>query len=277
MLTRRQVIHAFGGAVAVGALSGAATLLTGCADTDPGLTEDTPLPTAEEVIEELSQSGAVDVPIEAIDGRDLSDDPQQATYALRTADDRSLEFQGWVSTASVNWHNFHQGYKRHWGCDYANAIRAVNLPACTAAAREHLDENCIREEDGLLAVRLTSYSQAQSAADAILAALSVATSAEKDRHTEAWLARPEAYLLEAAIHVDTTDSTDPSGYVCGENVCLYCDGTSNPYGGSKREETDLMRTIACTFARAALADVGPIDVAGLPDSAYEDAESYGLN
>lgn len=230
--------------------SALALALSGCADIDLGLDERTPMPTAAEVADELKRSGAVDIPFSVADETDADSDPLRVEYAFRTDDGRSLSFKGWASTAEVSWYNWHQGYKRHWSCDYAQVIRARNLLIALDAGRSHLDARRFLADDSetSVIVLLDARDQIADAANAIEAAWEAVNAAEEGRHTKKWLARDDAYGLEISLRIATPSSPlDPSDYLGGDSACLYYTGDYNPYGAGTREPFDARSFITAAF------------------------------
>ena len=227
-----------------------AVILTGCSDVDPGLDENTPMPDAKAVAEELRRSGAVDIPFSIADDTDADADPLLAEYMFRTEDDRKLSFKGWVSTAEVSWYNWLQGYKRYWGCDYAQTIRALNLSVALEAGRKYLDAKRFLADDSesAIIVLLDSRDQVADAAQAINAAWKAVNAAEKDRHTKEWLACDDAYGLEISLRIAAPESNlDPSDYLGGDSACLYYTGNYTPYGAGEREFFDAESFVSAAF------------------------------
>lgn len=242
-LTRRQFLSATG-------LMLPAVALSGCANVDFGLDENTPMPDAEAVAEELKRSEAVDAPFSIANGTDADADPLRAEFAFRTEDGRDLTFTGWVSTDEISWYNWLQGYKRHWGCDYAQAIRARNLPVALDAGRKHLDAKRFLADDSEVAiiVLLDSRDQITDAARAIEVAWEAVNTTEERHHTKEWLARDDAYGLKVSLRITSTgDTLDPSDYLGGDSACLYYTGGYNPYGAGEREPFDAESFISAAF------------------------------
>ena len=225
--------------------------LAGCSDVDPGLDESTPMPDAKAVAQELKRSGAVDIPFSIADETDADTDPLRAEYVFRTKDDRKLSFRGWVSTGEVSWYNWLQGYKRYWGCDYARAIRMLNLPVALEAGRKHLDAKRFLADDSeeaAIIVLLDSREQTADAAQAIDTAWKAINAAEEDRHTKEWLAGDDAYGLEISLRIASPESSlDPSDYLGGDSACLYYTGDYTPYGAGAREFFDAESFVSAAF------------------------------
>lgn len=252
MLTRRRLV-----AAGIGGLISSA--LSGCADIDPGLGTNTPMPDAAAIARELKRSGAVDIPFSVASDTDEDANPLRAEYTFKTDDERELAFHGWASTTDVFWYNWHQGYKRHWGCDYARAIRALNLLVALDAGRRHLDSTRFLADDSEAAVivLLDSRDQATDAAQAIEAAWKAINDEEENRHTKTWLARDDAYGLEISLRIAApADTLDPSSYLGGDSACLYYTGDYTPYGAGAREFFDTESFIAAAFDKVEAAQEG---------------------